>query len=98
MNLFTHSDGILALKKERQDACRAAGVTVLTFGQMVPTGGILIADCRPRNFIGGRGPNDPAATRIYIGSPMSPIKTFYFGSFDRALKKALKLATTGESK
>lgn len=92
MNLFTHNDGTLALKPERQAACRAAGITVLGLGERVPAGGILIADTRPRSFVGGRGPDDPAATMIYIGSPMKPEKTFYFESFDKALRKALKLA------
>jgi len=92
MNLYTHSDGILALKPERQEACRAAGVTVLPFGQSVPEGGILIADTRPRGFVGGRGPEDPAATMIYVGGAINPEKTFYFADFDRALRKAVMLA------
>lgn len=92
MNLFTRKDGLLALKPERQEACKAAGVTVLGFGEKMPKGGILLADTRPRSFVGGRGPDDPAATMIIIGSVLKPEKTYYFESFERALKKALKLA------
>ncbi|NWF10146.1 hypothetical protein HX810_20950 [Pseudomonas salomonii] len=92
MNLYTHQNGLLALKPERQKACKAAGVTVLGFGEKVPKGGILIMDTRPRGFVGGRGPEDPAATMIIIGSVFKPEKTYYFESFERALKKAQKLA------
>lgn len=92
MNLYAHTNGILALKPERQDACKAAGVKLLEFGDKVPAGGILIADSRPRGFVGGRGPDDPAATVIYIGGVFKPEKVHYFESFERALKKALKLA------
>lgn len=93
MKLFTHKDGILALKPERQAACKAAGVTILEFGESVPfkSGGILIAGTRPRDFVGGRGPDDPAATALYIGGVFKPEKTYYFKDFDRALKKALSL-------
>ncbi|OLY75619.1 hypothetical protein AU074_22825 [Pseudomonas sp. ATCC PTA-122608] len=91
MNLYTHQSGLLALKPERQEACKKAGVTVLNFGEKVAKGGILIADTRPRGFLGGRGPDDPAATMIIIGGVFKPEKVFYFKSFDRALKKALKL-------
>lgn len=92
MSIYTHKSGILALKPDRQAACKAAGVTVLEFGESVPVGGILIADTRPRGFVGGRGPQDPAATMICIGGVFKPEKTFHFESFERALKKALKLA------
>lgn len=92
MSIYTHENGLLALKIERQEACKMAGVTVLGFGEKVPKGGILIADTRPRGFVGGRGPDDPAATMIIIGSVFKPEKTFYFESFDRALNKAMKLA------
>lgn len=93
MNLYTHKDGILALKHERQEACKSAGVKVLEFGENMPKDGILIADTRPRGFVGGRGPDDPAATMLYIGGTFaSREKTFYFESFERALKKAIKLA------
>lgn len=92
MNLYTHKDGILALKAERQEACKVAGVKVLEFGEHMPKDGILIADTRPKGFVGGRGPNDPAATMLYVGGTFNDCKkTFYFESFDRALKKALKL-------
>ncbi|WP_426134867.1 hypothetical protein [Pseudomonas sp. PWP3-1b2] len=92
MNLYTHQSGLLALKPERQEACKAAGVTVLGFGEKMPKGGMLLADTRPRGFVGGRGPGDPAATMIIIGSAFKPEKTYYFESFERALKKAQKLA------
>lgn len=93
MNLYTHKDGILALKAERQEACKAIGVKVLEFGEHMPKDGILIADMRPKGFVGGRGPNDPAATMLYVGGTFNSCKgRFYFESFDRALKKALKLA------
>lgn len=92
MNVYTHKDGILALKPERQDACRAAGVVVLEFGESVPKGGILLADTRPKGFIGGRGSDDPAATMIYVGGVFKPDQKFYFESFERALKKALRLS------
>lgn len=93
MNLYTHKDGALALKAERQDACKAVGVKVLGFGEHMPKDGILIADTRPKGFRGGRGPNDPAATMLYIGGTFGSCqKTFYFESFERALKKAIKLA------
>ncbi|ETK39472.1 hypothetical protein GIW79_24735 [Pseudomonas sp. PA-7-1E] len=92
MNLFTRKDGLLALKPERQEVCKAAGVSVLGFAEKMPKGGILLVDTRPRAFVGGRGPDDPAATMIIIGSVFKPDKTYYFESFERALKKALKLA------
>lgn len=93
MNLYTHKDGALALKAERQEACKAAGVKVLEFGEQMPKDGILIADTRPKGFVGGRGPNDPAATMLYVGGTFGSCKgTFYFQSFERALKKALKLS------
>ncbi|KQQ60116.1 hypothetical protein ASF84_05240 [Pseudomonas sp. Leaf127] len=92
MKLYTRHDGLLALKKERIEACRAAGVTVLGFGEHLPKDGILIADTRPRGFVGGRGPDDPAATMLYVGGVFKPEKTYYFESFERALKKAQKLA------
>lgn len=93
MKLYTHKDGILALKRDRQAACKSAGVTLLEFGETVPfnDGGILIADARPRGFVGGRGPDDPAATVLYVGGVFKPTKTYYFKDFDRALKKALSL-------
>lgn len=92
MNLYTRQSGLLALKPERQQACKAVGVIVLGFGEKTPKGGILLADTRPRGFVGGRGTDDPAATMIIIGSVFSPEKTYYFESFERALKKAQKLA------
>lgn len=92
MNLYTHKDGILALKAERQESCKAAGVKVLEFGDIMPEDGILIADTRPKGFVGGRGPDDPAATMLYVGGTFGSCKkTFYFESFERALKKAVKL-------
>lgn len=93
MNVYAHKDGILALKPDRQEACKAAGVTLLSLFEKVPAGGILIADTRPKGFVGGRGPDDPAATMLYIGGTFASCeKTLYFESFDRALKKAIKLA------
>lgn len=93
MNLYTHRIGMLALKPERQEACKAAGVKVLGFGEHMPKDGILIADTRPKGFVGGRGSGDPAATMLYVGGTFKSCeKTFYFKSFERALKKALKLA------
>lgn len=93
MNLYTHKTGILALKPERQEACKAAGVVLLELFEKMPKDGILIADTRPKGFVGGRGPNDPGATMLYLGGTFGSCKgTFYFESFDRALKKALKLA------
>ena len=93
MNVYAHKDGILALKPDRQESCEAAGVTLLSLFEKVPAGGILIADTRPRGFVGGRGPDDPAATMLYIGGTFASCeKTFYFESFERALKKAIKLA------
>lgn len=93
MKLYTRDDGLLALKKERREACKVAGVTVLGFGEHLPKDGILIADCRPRGFVGGRVlERDPAATMLYVGGVFKPEKTYYFESFERALKKAQKLA------
>jgi hypothetical protein len=92
MKIYTRQDGMLALKPERIEACRAAGVVVLGFGERTPDDGIVIADCRPRGFVGWRGPDDPAATILYVGNVFRPIKTYYFDSFERALKKAKKLA------
>ncbi|AWF67718.1 hypothetical protein CSB92_6133 [Pseudomonas aeruginosa] len=93
MKLYTRSDGLLALKKERIEACKTAGVTVLGFGEHLPKDGILIADCRPRGFVGGRVlERDPAATMLYVGDVFKPEKTYYFESFERALRKAKKLA------
>ena len=93
MNVYAHKDGILALKPDRQEVCKAAGVTLLSLFEKVPAGGILIADIRPKGFVGGRGPDDPAATMLYIGGTFASCeKTFYFESFERALKKAIKLA------
>jgi hypothetical protein len=92
MNLYTHKDGILALKPERQEACKVAGVIVLEFGEHMPKDGILVADTRPKGFVGSRGPNDPAATMLYVGGTFNSCKkTLYFENFERALKKALKL-------
>lgn len=91
MKAYAYEDGILALKPERQEACKAAGVTILAFGQSMPDNGILIADTRPRGFVGGRGPDDPAATMVYVGNAFKHSKKFYFESFDSALKKAIKL-------
>lgn len=94
MNIYTHKDGILALKPERQEACKAAGVKVIEFGDKIPKDGILIADARPRGFVGGRGPDDPAATMLYVGGTFNSCKkTFYFESFHRALNKAVKLSS-----
>lgn len=93
MNVYAHKDGILALKPDRQEACKAAGVTLLSLFEKVPAGGILIADTRPKGFVSGRGHDDPAATMLYIGGTFASCeKTFYFENFDRALKKAIKLA------
>lgn len=91
MKLYTHKNGILALKPERQVVCKAAGVTVLEFGDVMPVNGILIADTRPKDFVGGRGPDDPAATMLYVSGVVKPTRTYYFKDFDRALKKALSL-------
>lgn len=91
MKLYTRKDGILSLKPERQEACKAVGVTILEFGDVMPADGVLITDTRPKGFIGGRGPDDPAATMLYIGGVFKPTKTYYFKDFDRALKKALSL-------
>lgn len=94
MNVYTYADGILALKPERQSVCKAAGVIVLEFGEKMPKDGILIADTRPRSFVGGRGPDDPAATMLYVGGTFDSCKKkFYFESFDRALKKSLSVAS-----
>ena len=92
MNVYTYKGGALALKADRQETCKAAGVTVLEFGERPPAGGILIADTRPKGFVGGRGPDDPAATMLYVGGAFKASKTFYFESFDRALKKAISLS------
>ncbi|AXA66709.1 hypothetical protein CE139_13070 [Pseudomonas oryzihabitans] len=92
MKIYTREEGMLALKPERIEACRAAGVIVLGFGEKTPDDGIVIADCRPRGFVGWRGPDDPAATILYVGSVFRPTKTYYFDSFERALKRAKKLA------
>lgn len=93
MQLYTRQDGILKLKQERLEACKAAGVIVLGLGERLPKDGILIADCRPRRFIGGRVlERDPAATMLYIGDVFKPEKTYYFESFERALKRAQQLA------
>lgn len=93
MKLFARSTGMLALKPERIEACKAAGVTILDIFEPMPKGGLLIADTRPRKFVGGRGPSDPAATMLYLGGVFKDCeKTFYFESFERALSKALKLA------
>lgn len=92
MNLYTRKDGVLALNPDRQTACKASGVVVLEFGEKMPSGGILIAGTRPRGFLGGRGPDDPAATMLCVGNVFKPEKTYYFGKFESALKKALKLA------
>lgn len=91
MKLYTRACGMLALKQERIEACKAAGVIVLEFGEETPKDGILIADVRPRKWVGGRGPNDPAATMLYVGSVINPEKTYYFEDFNRALNKAIKL-------
>lgn len=92
MNLYTHKDGILALKAERQEACKAAGVIILGMFEKMPKDGVLIADTRPKGFVGGRGPNDPAATMLYVGGTFKSCeKAFYFESFERALSKAIKL-------
>lgn len=90
--VYTYKDGILALKQERQEACILAGVVLLNFGEKMPANGILIADTRPKGFIGGRGPDDPAATMVYVGDAFNYEKKFYFESFEQGLKKALKLA------
>lgn len=91
-NVYAHSCGLLSLKADRLEACREAGVIILGLFERMPKGGILVADTRPRSFVGGRGPSDPAATMLYLGGVFTPEKTFYFESFERALKKALKLA------
>lgn len=90
--LYAHKDGILALKPERQDICRQHGVLVLGLGDPIPKDGILIADTRPKGFIGGRGPNDPAATMLYVGGWKEATSRLYFGDFTKALNKALKLS------
>lgn len=90
--VYAYKEGILALKKERQEACKAAGVLLVNFGEQAPRDGVLIADTRPKGFVGGRGPEDPAATMVYVGTAFNADKKFYFESFERALKKALKLA------
>ena len=92
MNIFAHSTGMLALKPERIEACKAAGVTILGLFERMPKGGLLIADTRPRKFVGGRGPADPAATMLYVGGVFKPEQSLYFESFERALSRALKLA------
>lgn len=93
MKLFARSTGMLALKPERIESCKAAGVTILDIFEPMPKGGLLIADARPRKFFGGRGPADPAATMLYLGGVFKDCEqTFYFESFERALSKALKLA------
>lgn len=92
MKVYAYKDGILALKPERQEACKAAGITILNFGETMPEDGILIADTRPRGFVGGRGPDDPAATMVYVGNAFTHSKKFYFNNFDSALTKALKLS------
>lgn len=91
MNVYARSTGLLALKPQRVEACRAAGVTILGLFEKLPKGGILLADARPKEFVGGRGPDDPAATMIYVGAVFKPEKTYHFESFERALKKALKI-------
>lgn len=93
MQLYTRQDGLLKLKEERLEACKALGVIVLGLGESLPQDGILIADCRPRGFVGGRVlERDPAATMLYVGGVFKPEKTYYFESFERALRKAQKLA------
>lgn len=94
MDVYTHRTGLLAMKPERIAAAQAQGVVVLEFGESMPDGAILIADCRPKNFKGCRTADDPAATAIYIGGVFDRcIAVHRAENFDRALKKALKLAS-----
>ena len=65
MMLFARKDGLLALKQERQLAVEKTGGVILGFGDRNPRDGILLADCRPKGFVGGRTADDPAATAIY---------------------------------
>lgn len=97
MSLYTHKTGVLALKPERQEACLAAGVKVLEFGESFPIGGILIADARPAAFEGERGPDDPAATALYVGSVFNPKEIIHFEDFDLALARGLQMATATAS-
>ena len=90
--LYTHKDGILSLKPERQELCLKHGVLVLGLGDPIPKDGILIADTRPKGFIGGRGPSDPAATMLYVGGWKAASSKLYFEDFTKALNKALKLS------
>jgi hypothetical protein len=81
------------MKPERIAAAQAQGVIVLEFGVPMPDGAILLADSRPKHFKGCRTADDPAATAIYVGGTFERCKSFHrFENFDRALKKALKLA------
>lgn len=82
------------MKPERIEMAAARGVIVLEFGEKMPDGGLLLADCRPKNFKGGRTSDDPAATAIYVGGTFERCRTLYkFEDFGRALSKALKLAS-----
>ena len=91
--ICARKDGILALKQERIEAVRNAGGLILEFGESAPKDAIMLTDCRPRGFVGGRGPNDPAATAICTLNALGNIQVlFRFEDFGRALCKAKNLA------
>ena len=91
--IYTHSDGMLAMKRDRQAVAKASGVVILEFGDVMPANGILMRDARPRDFEGCRGPDDPADTAIVMGDMRTGKIIGQYKDFDRALKLALNLAS-----
>jgi len=87
--IYTNATGALAMKVERIAVAQEQGVTVLLFGEKVPTGSIHLSDIRPKGFKGVRGENDPADTAVIIDD----VLMFRSADFSKALKKAIKLAS-----
>ena len=97
--VYIHKVGALSFshKKDQFEKAIEMGCIVLEFGESVPKGGVLVADTRPKGFIGGRGPDDPNAFMIYEGVTINSYKKMHYSAdLKRAINKAKKLANQPE--
>ena len=79
---------------ERKAALLAAGVTIVEFGDDIPANGIQIIDGRPRGFVGCRTQHDPFNTVLMLDGRFSGKCVGQFKDFNRALRRAQKLAAS----
>jgi hypothetical protein len=90
-NIVVHSSGLLGLKAERVVTAIESGAKCADSGYRAVEGDIILGDCRPKGFIGGRNAEHPAATAIFIKTATHMRHVSTYQRFDLALKKAIRM-------